>query len=247
MTRSVLVACLLATAVAGAVHDHTAKTYRILFVGNSLTAANALPSMVKTLGDSRKNSLDVMPVAVNNFSLEDHWKAGEVRNAIERGNWTHVVLQQGPSSLPESRVLLRDYVKRFAAEVSKAGARPAIYMVWPSKAREGDFDAVSESYRLAARDVDGLLLPAGDAWREAWKLEPSLELYAEDGFHPSRLGSYLAALTIWRGLSRESVIGLPGIDGVNPKVIRVLQDAAERQFVSDRPSLRGGLEFVALR
>ena len=120
------------------------------------------------------------------------------------------MLQQGPSSLPESRVLLRDYAKRFAGEAKNAGARTALYMVWPAKARERDFDAVSESYALAAEDADGVLLPAGDAWRDAWRHDPSLELYAEDGFHPSRLGSYLAALTIWRGLSGQPVIGLPG-------------------------------------
>jgi len=243
VTRSALATFLLAAAVAAGAEDQTAKTYRILLVGNSLTAANALPSMVKTLGEARGNSVELMPVAVNNFSLEDHWNHGEVRNAIEKGAWTHVVLQQGPSSLPESRVLLRDYVKRFAGDVTKAGARTALYMVWPAKARERDFDAVSESYRVAARDVDGVLLPAGDAWRDAWKIDPSLELYAEDGFHPSRLGSYLAALTIWRGLSGESAVGLPGIDRVDSKTIRLLQDAAERQFVSG--SRRR--EFVALR
>ena len=98
------------------------------------------------------------------------------------------MLQQGPSALPESRVLLRDYAKRFAGRGAQGRARTALYMVWPSKARSRDFDDVSESYALAARDVDGMLLPAGDAWREVWRRDPSLALYADDGFHPSALG-----------------------------------------------------------
>jgi hypothetical protein len=82
-------------------------------------------------------------------------------------------------------------------------------MVWPAAARRFDFEGVAESYRRAATEVDGLLLPAGEAWRAAWKLDPTLELYGPDGFHPSRAGSYLAALVIVQQLCGTSPLGLP--------------------------------------
>jgi hypothetical protein len=69
-------------------------------------------------------------------------------------------------------------------------------MVWPSRERFGDFDGVRASYTNAAKDVNGLLLPAGDAWRAAWRRDAHLALYGADNFHPSPLGSYLAALVI---------------------------------------------------
>ncbi|MDH3224200.1 MAG: hypothetical protein OEO23_10835, partial [Gemmatimonadota bacterium] len=50
----------------------------------------------------------------------------------------------------------------------------------------------------AAANVDGTLFPAGEAWRAAWRVDESLGLYGGDGFHPSVLGSYLAALTIYQ-------------------------------------------------
>ena len=205
------------------------RTLRILFIGNSLTAANDLPAIVESLARARGDVLaKTTAVTAGNFSLEDHWNQGNARPAIAKGGWTFVLLQQGPSALPESRVLLRDYVKRFAGDARKVGAHTALYMVWPAKARSQDFDRVSESYALAARDVGGLLLPVGDAWREAWGRDPSLALYADDDFHPSRLGSYLAALTIWRALSETSVVGLPAPGGVNPSTARLLQEAADR-------------------
>jgi hypothetical protein len=243
VSPTVLVAALLTATLAAAVQSPSPRTIRILFIGNSLTRANNLPSMVEALARAQGHTIETFALVVNNFSLEDHWNQGQAQGAISKGGWTFVVLQQGPSSLPESRVLLRDYAKRFASEAKNAGAGTALYMVWPAKAREGDFDAVSESYALAAKDADGVLLPAGDAWRDAWRHDPSLELYAEDGFHPSRFGSYLAALTIWRGLSGQTVIGLPGVDGVNPETTRVLQNAAENVFVS----VPRRQEFFALR
>ena len=216
-----------AATVAGPLTAESA-TLRILFIGNSLTAANNLPDMVESLSVRQGNqTVDTTAVTANNFSLEDHWNQGNARAAIAKGGWSVVVLQQGPSALPESRVLLRDYVKRFAAEARKTGARTALYMVWPSKARTRDFDDVSESYTLAARDVDGILLPAGDAWREAWRRDPSLALYADDGFHPSPLGSYVAALTVWRGLSAQPALGLPGPRDVAADTLRLLQESVD--------------------
>jgi hypothetical protein len=217
----------LGTVDAGALAAKSASL-RILFIGNSLTAANNLPAIVEALGRAKgSQTVEATAVTANNFSLEDHWNQGNARAAITEGRWSVVVLQQGPSALPESRALLRTYAKRFAAEARKAGARTALYMVWPSKTRTRDFDDVRESYTLAARDVDGILLPAGDVWREAWRRDPSLALYADDGFHPSPLGSYVAALTVWRGLSTQPSLGLPGPRDVAADTLRLLQDSVD--------------------
>ena len=138
-------------------------------------------------------TVEATAITANNFSLEDHWNQGSARATVAKGNWSFVVLQQGPSALPESRVLLREYARRFAGEARKTGARTALYMVWPAKARSRDFDAVSESYALAARDVDGVLIPAGDAWREVWRRDPGTALYGERRLSPER-----ARVCTWR-------------------------------------------------
>jgi hypothetical protein len=178
---------------------------RILFIGNSLTAANDLPAMVEAMSAAAGARVEWQAVAKPDFSLEDHWNDGEARRAIARGGWTFVVLQQGPSARPESQVLLTDDVRRFNGLIRAAGAKTAVYMVWPSRARGGDLPRVIESYSAAARSVDALLLPAGEAWQDAWRRDPQCALYGPDGFHPSRLGSTLAALVIAETLTRRAV------------------------------------------
>jgi hypothetical protein len=175
----------------------------VLFVGNSLTSVNDVPGLVRRLAEADGRGIRVASVVANDFGFEEHWKDGRAARQIARGGWDAVVLQQGPSSLAESRVILRDYAARFSELVSKAGARPAMYMVWPSARRAADFDRVDESYALAARDIHGLLLPAGRAWREAWARDPKLPLYGADGFHASAEGSWLAALVIYCGLTER--------------------------------------------
>ena len=210
---------------------------RILFIGNSLTAANDLPAVLEALARAEGAvRVEARAVAFADHSLEDHWKRGDARRAIAGERWDVVVLQQGPSALPESQRLLRQYTKRFDAEIRKAGARTALYMVWPPSLRSFDFEAVSRSYGNAAADVQGLLLPVGDAWREAWKRDRTLGLYGPDGFHPSALGTYLAALVAYQQIANRSVLGLPSpFSSFDPRVVRVLQEAANAAALRPRP------------
>lgn len=191
------IGCRDATAAQGCDDpDREGGARRILFIGNSLTYANGLPYMFAALADSAGETPPVVDeVAFPDFGLEQHWQDGRAARAIRDGCWDVVVLQQGPSSLPESRVLLLDYAGRFAELVRAGGGRTALYSVWPSQARQGDFTRAIESYALAAQAVDGVLLPAATAWLEAWERDPSLVLYA-DGLHPTREGTYLAALVM---------------------------------------------------
>jgi hypothetical protein len=182
---------------------------RILFIGNSLTTANDLPARVEALSTAAgAERLICRAVAFPDFSLEDHWNRGDAARTIAEGGWSIVVLQQGPSSLPESRALLIDYTRRFDRAARRVGARTALYMVWPSQARLGDFDGVSASYTAAARDVGGMLFPVGEAWRAVWRRDASVALYGPDGFHPAPAATYLAALVIYQQASGRSPVGV---------------------------------------
>lgn len=211
---------------------------RVLFVGNSLTEGNNLPGMVAALARASGQPLSVEAVTFGGFSLEDHWNQVAARRAIGRGGWRYVVLQQGPSSLASSRANLVEWTRRFGDEIRRAGARPALYAVWPESARASVFDDVSRSYSDAASAVDGVLLPAGEAWRAAWRLSPGLELYGPDGFHPTPRGTYLAALVIAAQVLERSPTGLArdvggsGVPEVRPTAAeRVLYEAAAGEAI----------------
>lgn len=181
---------------------------RVLFIGNSLTFTNDLPALVATVAEAAGHSMGYSAITQPNFSLEDHWNAG-VAEAIRDAGADVVVMQQGPSSLPENQVHLREWSERLSGPIRAAGGRPALYMVWPSIDRFAFFDAVRDSYLNAAVAVDGLFMPAGEVWRSAWAVEPGLDLYGPDGFHPSRLGSIVAALVIYAVLFDAQVADLP--------------------------------------
>ena len=203
------------------------ETRRVLFIGNSLTYFNDLPAAVAALSEPAASPQLVCEAVVGGgYNLEDHWHKGDALRAIRQGSWSFVVLQQGPSASEEGRTSLIQWTRRFAAEIRKARAVPALYSVWPSVSRRQDFDGVLASYREAARGVDGILLPAGEAWRMAWKRDPALALYSDDGLHPTPAGSYLAALVIYARLSGHSPVGLPAKPEIPAEQAKILQEAA---------------------
>ena len=208
--------------------------YHVLFIGNSLTYVNDLPGTVARLAASVHDSFEVASVAEGGFALIDHVNGkSDAVGVIQSREWDYVVLQQGPSSLPISRDTLVLATQLLNPYIRAAGARPAELMVWPAADNQTAFDAVRDSYQEAAQVVDGLFLPAGEAWRAAWVLYPMLQLYASDGFHPSELGTYLTALVVLEGITGRDVQSLPPFAVANghqldtpPGVVRLMQQAA---------------------
>jgi hypothetical protein len=221
-----LAACLLGT-VSLAEARPAAEPLRVLFVGNSLTATNDLPAEVARLARAAGKQIETGTVVHGGFSLDDHWNQGDVRAALATGSWDLAIMQQGPSALPDSQAQLRTSFARLAAEARAAGTQPALLTVWPESYRRNALPEVMASYRGAAREAGATVYPAGDAWLRAWQCNSRLVLYGRDGFHPSRTGTYLAALVVHGRLFRASVRGRAvHLPGAKPKVARLLQASA---------------------
>ena len=204
-----------------------ADEVHVLFIGNSLTYWNDLPSMLGRIAKENGRRMKTKAIAYPDFALFDHAEKGDAAKEIAKGGWDLVVMQQGPSGAPENRAYLIDYAKRFAVDIRKAGGRPALYQVWPSSDRAGDMDRVCESYRLAAEAVDGLLLPVGEAWKDALVSAPAIKLYSDDGLHPTVAGSLLAALVMYEGVFREPPMRVPRFD-VPEAHVAILRATASR-------------------
>jgi hypothetical protein len=174
------------------------KAQRILFVGDSLTSATDIPARLEKLANAMGKNVTADSVTFNGYSLEDHWRDGRALAAIRKG-WDVVVVQQATSSHTDGREQLIEYARRFDREIRAAGAKPALYMVWPASDRPKDFPAVIESCRAAARATDSVLLPAGEAWLRVLSKDRRARLY-RDSIHPSSLGSDLTVLTIYLAL-----------------------------------------------
>jgi len=152
-----------------------------------------------------------------------------------------VVVLQEQSQIPSFDPIYRakefdPYVSLLTQKISAAGARPLLFLTWGY--RNGDrrnlpddtFAAMQtrlySGYWDAARSTGAAIAPVGLAWSEAVASRPQLDLWASDGKHPSRLGSYLAACVFYATLTGRSPVGDTFTDGLNESDARFLQSVA---------------------
>ena len=105
-------------------------------------------------------------------------------------------------------------------------------MTWPSAAQQTRFprlfDETRETCVAAAAAVDGRCAMVGEAWRAAWAADPSLALYGGDGYHPSPLGTRLAALVLYEEITGHDARTLPTDDATTRLLQRVAHETVAR-------------------
>jgi len=224
-TMRVLTAVVLSAACAGGSQPSApepAGGYHVLFIGNSLTSTNDLPGTVAQLADAVGDTIVVESVTRPNFAVIDHVNGmSDAVDVVRRGGWDYVLLQQGPTSQQIYRDTLILAAETLDPDVRAGGGRTVQLMSWPAAPNRDVFDGVLQSCLDTARAVDGLCFPAGEAWRAAWEQDPTLPLYGPDGFHPSPLGTYLAALVVYEGITGHDPRRLPQVPVVNGQRLEV--------------------------
>ena len=168
---------------------------KILMLGNSLTYANDMPGMIAELavraGEERPT---VVVEAHGNYGLQQHWSDPRSLTAMDDGSVDVLVMQQGPSTLPESGANLLQYATMIADRVVKLGTRPGMYVVWPPVG--GDINGGISNYTAAADARNMAIYPVGHGFRHVMTTYPDVRLYETDDFHPNFAGSWLAAMII---------------------------------------------------
>ena len=205
----------------------------ILFIGNSHTYMTDAPGVLQALADSAGEDVAVMTMAGPNLALIDHWNLGEAARQIRAREWKYVVMQQGWTPAGVCQDTLRLAAKKFDAEIRAVGGTPALLQIWPPSNRTSQWQGTIESYRFAAKDVNGLLFPAAEAWREVAVRDSTINLYY-DGLHANGAGAYLVGLVMYARIFQKTPVGLPfrvtTRDGlaivIPPDIATVLQQVA---------------------
>lgn len=242
----VLVCALGCLRGAGTLEPLAPGGIRVLFIGNSLTYYNDLPGTLAALALTTGDTIRARSVSFPDYALVDHLRQGSAVQTIKSDTWHFVVLQQGPSSLQVNRDSLIDLTKLFDTPIKQAGAKTALFSVWPQTVNYSTFPRAIESYRLAAQAVGGIYLPVGAAWQTALAGNSSLPLYSGDGLHPTELGTYLAALVMYerftgkdaRLLPSTATVGGRSISGISAATVRRLQEIAHSENTAALAAIR---------
>ena len=117
---------------------------------------------------------------------------------------------------PQLKTVFHEYAKKQTDIVVKHGARPAFFMTWAYKDKPEMTGQLAEQYTIAGNDNDALVIPAG--LRPRRSVNDPIWNYQVDKRHPTLLGTYLGACTIYSAVYKRSPIGNTYLAGIDPKI-----------------------------
>jgi hypothetical protein len=204
-------------------------TTKVLFIGNSYTYVNDLPTLFKNLSSSAGKNVYIEMQAPGGYTLENHLSTTETLNAIKLGIWNYIVLQE------QSQTPVIEYLRYHSMypsakkldsliKLCNPNAITVFYMTWGRKNGGQQCidtscspvftnffhmqDSLKSSYTMISNILSALLSPAGEAWRTARLLKPYVNLWDSDDSHPTLDGSYLTACVFYAKIFNQSPVGL---------------------------------------
>ena len=191
----------------------------ILFVGNSYLYYNnsvhnyvefmlrefygtEIETKLSAIGGSRlhHHNIDHL-LEPNNLNLDQ-----QIDLLIMQGGSTEVITKKDQDKFIKT-------AKEFSAKAQAKEVKTALYMTHAFTKADRRFEPnlikkIAKTYFEAGERSDSIVIPVGLAYEIAYKERPSIKLHHVDGTHPSPLGTYLGAATVFASITGKSPQGL---------------------------------------
>jgi len=218
---------------------------RILFIGNSYTYTNDLPTTFADLAGSGGHPVETGMAAPGGATLSDHVQSSDALDKLKSSKWDIVVLQEQseiPASQQSRTQSMYPAARVLVHQIKEVGATPLFFLTWAH--RDGwpenglpDYGSmqnqINQGYLGIAQELNVGIAPVGYAWSIAIGQDPKLNLWQEDGSHPTKQGTYLAACVFYATIFRQSPEGLTFLGQLPQDVAQVLQTIAANTVLND--------------
>lgn len=231
------------------------KEVSILFIGNSLTYYNDMPTKIfKKMVEEAGYDAKVFAVTkgghyLSKFADPEDTYGAQVEAALTGNRKYDYVILQDYSTRPASIEVPEFYaaVRNLAARIRETGATPILYSTWGYKAgnetlREKGWTneimtwRVAAAYQAIGTELEIDVAYAGLAFYDVYTGDSGIELYNDDRFHPAYAGSYLAAATLFAKIFNEDPTELTFRGSQPEEHAQILLEAA-RKAVFETPEI----------
>jgi hypothetical protein len=143
----------------------SSRSVRLLFIGNSFTQRNNLPTLVVEMAAERGVSVSHELISAGGASLRTHWNAGRAATAIDSVGFDYVVLQEQSTLPAKNAKRMAENVRLFEEAIHQAGSKTVLYMTWARKNAPETQQAITDAYTTIAEETGAILVPVGLAWQ----------------------------------------------------------------------------------
>jgi PKD repeat protein len=246
MKKSILSLTLLFVSIGKFVAQ---DTLNVLFIGNSYTSVNNLPLLVKNLSTSAGKTLNIDSNMPGGYLMSSHLNDATTFSKISQGNWDYVILQE------QSQIPTIDYYRyndmypamtdlKSVIEQYNPCAKIITYMTWGRRFGgqqcdpSGTYcspvfanfnhmqDSLTSAYLEISEQLNIQCAPVGVTWQNILN-DTTLVLHSGDNSHPNIDGSYVAALTIFSSIWKQSSFGLTYTAGLSSQLAQYYQTKSD--------------------
>jgi hypothetical protein len=218
---------------------------RVLFIGDSYTYVNDLPTTFADLAWAAGRRVDAVTLATGGESLAGHAADAATATTIDSQPWSTVVLQdqsEDPAVASSRQSEMDPAVAQLAQLIRNHGALPLLFLTWGHETGwpEAGLDsyasmqaAVDQGYLGIAGELAIPIAPVGDAWQMVVATQANPQLWQGDGVHPTTEGTYLAACVFYASIFDQTPVGLSYHDGLSAAEAAMLQRVAAATALTD--------------
>jgi hypothetical protein len=224
----------------------TQSNLNVLFIGNSYTDVNNLPSLIQQMGYCTGDTITYQANLPGGCTFGQHCNNNSM-TLIRQGGWDVVVLQEQSQypAFPDIQVQSEvfPYAQELVENIYAASpcAEPMFYMTWgrkygdeynrpffpPIGTYEGMDSLLYERYMYMGRTYDASICPVGRVWRYIRTNYDDIHLYAGDGSHPSLEGSYAAACAFYSLIFRKSPQPITYNPGIDERIAQTIRNVVQ--------------------
>lgn len=178
-------------------------TLGVLFLGNSHTASNDVPGMVRELIQSDGSGTVAKTKLITAGFVEELAKSEVLAQEVRSGKFNALVMQGAKLSSSHRY----DYDHSGAVDIAKLAKRSGLsvwlFAEWPRRGWK-ETDYILKEYREIADPSGARIIPTCRAWDRLITEGFKPVLWQSDGNHATQVGSFVAASTIAAFLSPKS-------------------------------------------
>lgn len=226
----------------GAIGSLDSLSFKVLFIGNSLTYYNDQPHLFWYMANSVGKKLYIDQATIPGAHLLDHLGSDFTKEKITSQKWDVVILQEAIDGIAfsENHATIEDYLQEMKTLIleNNSQTKIAYFLPWSLKRgyQQGYQSYNYETFQKMLRDgtvavskqMDFMVAPIGWAWYKVIQEQPEIQLFDLDGSHPSFIGSYLGACVYYMMIFQESVVDNPFSVLINKVHANYLQDIATK-------------------
>lgn len=226
---------------------------KVLFLGNSLTYFNDMPTMFKDISNSLGKNVTVTMYAPGGTGFVNHVSDPNFYDIVRSDTFDIVVMQPGTSesggaSYPVSVTAQRGLTIVDSIRTYSPCARIFLYEISNGVISQNDYPTYFATQTRIKDSITKLsdlmhlpMIPAGECFRAHYTSSPDILLHNSYGdIHPNANGSYLVACAAYNAIYEDTVTETMHYAGVPDTTAEYLQDISDNIVLSNKPLWRIG-------